>query len=512
MSDTQQPIQPYDYGAVQPYNADPAIDYTIDPNALPQYDVTQQSLDPYYGYETTTTVAPRRRSPLLFIAIGIALLVLLVFIFLLISSRSRTNTPTNTQNNTGKNVIIQWWGAFMDADIVKPLIEEYQTLNPTVKIEYANKVPNNVNGSDAKLAYRNELNRILNTNDPVQLPDIFMIENTWVGDYEAYTQPSTTTDFATFQNSYYPAVVSDFASKGIVFGVPLWIDTIAIVFNKDFLEQVQLSTPPVEWFDFKATAQNLTRYAGNEIERSGFAFGDITNTTYFFESVLALIRQNNVDLTDATGQPVFSQNSDTLDALEFFKSFTGNTNPTWNSNFQSDAAAFLEQKAAMIIATSSRLREIMKYNDAASLGLEIGVSLFPQLDSESEPIYWATYWGNMVSKTRPNAAASWQFLNWLSQPDQLKKLHANIKDQYGYFGTLYPRKDMSSELQNDTYLKAYNQSLPNAETWYMIKGIELKNIFIELLGTNNINTTSIKKAEDSIKELIVLRGILEQGE
>lgn len=510
MSNDQQPIQPYDYGTVQPYNADPTVDYNPDAMVAPQYDLTQQALDPYYGYETTTEIPPRR-SPVIFIAIGIALLVLLVFIFSLIASRPATNTNNNPPVNTGRNIILQWWGAFLDPDIVRPLIEEYQTLNPNVRIEYANKVPNNVNSADAKLAYRNELNRIINTNDPVQLPDIFMVENTWVGDYETYAQPSTTTDFATYQNTYYPAIVSDFASKGIVFGVPLWMDTIAVVYNKDFLEQVQLSSPPVEWFDFKTTAQNLTRYNGREIERSGFAFGDVSNTGFFLESVLALIRQNNVNLTDTTGQPIFSQNSDTLDALEFFKSFVNGTNPTWNSNFQNDAAAFLEQRTAMIIATSSRLREIMKYNDAASLGLEIGVSLLPQLDEESEPIYWSTYWGNMVSRTRPNAVASWQFLNWLSQPEQLKKLHENVKDQYGYFGTLYPRSDMSSELQNDEFLEAYNQSLPNAETWYMIKGIEVKDIFSELLSNNNINSTSITAAEESIKELIVLRGILEEG-
>src|SRR5690606_30772274 len=139
--------QPYDYGAIQPYNADPAATTYVqsDPNALvdpnQQYmytDPNQQALDPYYGYETTT-ITPRRKPPFLLIGIVIVLLVVLVLLFLLISSRARNNTPNNNQNNTGRNIILQWWGAYLDPDVVKPLIDEYQSLNPNVKIEYANK-------------------------------------------------------------------------------------------------------------------------------------------------------------------------------------------------------------------------------------------------------------------------------------------------------------------------------------------------------------------------------------
>src|SRR5690606_21691516 len=110
--------------------------------------------------------------------------------------------------------------------------------------------------------------------------------------------------------------------------------------------------------------------------------------------------------------------------------------------------------------TSWRLRELLRFNDQLDIGLDIGIAPIPQIAGQSEDlINWATYWGNMVTLGRPNSAAAWKFLEWMSQPDQLTKLAQNIENSYGYFGMLYPRKDMAENLATNDYLKVFNESL-----------------------------------------------------
>jgi ABC-type glycerol-3-phosphate transport system substrate-binding protein len=208
------------------------------------------------------------------------------------------------------------------------------------------------------------------------------------------------------------------------------------------------------------------------------------------------------------GQAIFAADDDSVDALEFYKSLEGNSG-TWDEDFKNDAASFLERKAAMITATSWRYRDILFYNDAYDLNLDIGVSQIPQLQGQDQPIInWADYWGNMVALNRPNSSAAWTFLKWVTEPEQLEKLNENISNESDYFGMLYPRKDMNQLLQNDEYLKVFNESLPYAQTWYMIKGIEVKNLFKDLLNSSSTSQSQLVGTQSNVDILLESQGQL----
>lgn len=84
------------------------------------------------------------------------------------------------------------------------------------------------------------------------IPDIFMVNNSWVGDYEKYSKASTNMDYATFNSIFYPAASTDFANDGKnVYGVPLWMDTLAILYNKDILSSKSIQQPSTNWVEFK---------------------------------------------------------------------------------------------------------------------------------------------------------------------------------------------------------------------------------------------------------------------
>ena len=254
-------IQPYTVEPVDPIQPNPPIQEqpVYDPAALQTttyYEPTQ------YDQNFQYTETPRRKFPVVPALLGLAVLGIGGFAILALSSRDSNKTPTTT--NTNRNVVLQWWGVFMDPEVVQPLIEEYQEANSNVTIEYANKWSNG-NFVQASDTYRTELNRVLVNNDPVELPDIFMVHNTWAGDYETRSQPSSVYDFTTFSNTFYPAAVNDFAKSGTVYGVPMWMDTLAIIYNKDLLADADLTEPPTSWPRFKTVAEALTKRNGSKI-------------------------------------------------------------------------------------------------------------------------------------------------------------------------------------------------------------------------------------------------------
>ncbi|RMD77131.1 extracellular solute-binding protein [Candidatus Dojkabacteria bacterium] len=449
-----------------------------------------------------------------FLVFGLIALVAVTILILLFSGLSGQGSRTVKRNQpdeqTGKKVVLQWWGVFLDRSVVQPLIDEYQALNPNVTIEYSNKWPQG-KFYDSAITYRAELNRILKENDPVKIPDIFMINNTWAADYEQYTKPSNNIDFDTLKSTFYKSVVSDFGDEATksVYGLPMWIDTFAIAYNKDLLLNAAVSTPPTSWATFKSLAQNLTVRNGGTIVQAGFSAGVASNTSFAMELFNILMRQNGVQIVNRQGITIFSESPNTLIALEYYKSFIDPINGTWSSSLPKDTQLFVEGKLAMMIVSSYRLREIIKANEDFNLGLNIGVSQIPQLPGQSEPIHnWVDYWGNMVALNRPNSQSSWRFLEWLSQPEQYRKLSRNIKNYYGVFGILYPRLDMSDELKSDEYLKVFNESLRYAESWDMVKGLEVREEFDKLLNQALANQNNIAKTNNAIQLILTLKGKL----
>ncbi len=485
-----QPVQPQPIIPEQTYNPPPPTNFN--PNSLVNNSEPEKNkLD--------------IRKFLPYIIIGIVGIIVLIFVINLLFS----NNSGNQNNTSSEKVVLQWWGAFMDPSEVQPLLDEYNTENPNVTIEYANKIPADTASDDAALTYKTELDRILKANDPVQIPDIFSVSSTWAGDYERYVKSSTSYDSETFNNTFYEVVGQDFAHNGTINGVPLWLDTLAVVYNKDILASKAVLNVPTDWPSFKSLAQNLTTKEKNTIKVAGFAGGLSSNVSYSFDVLNVLLFQNGVSVTDSKDVPTFAEDTDSVSAFQFYKDFANSSTGTWSRDIKNDSAAFLEGNVAMIIVPSYRLREILYYNEQYGLNLNIGVAQLPQLQGQDQAVInWPEYWGNMVALNRPNSTEAWKFLQWITQSDKLKELSDNIKTNEGYFGILYPRKDMATELSDDQYLKIYNDSLPNLKTWYMVKGMDIKEAFNKVIEGNSVSQGQLTTLETNVKTLISNKGVL----
>ncbi|KXK26504.1 MAG: Bacterial extracellular solute-binding protein [candidate division WS6 bacterium OLB20] len=401
--------------------------------------------------------------------------------------------PTPTPGGSTEETILIWWNLFEPEENVRPLIDAYENLHPNVTIQYDQRgVRNGVEG------YRSELDVVLNDNNALSTPDIFTVHNSWMTVYEKYVSPAPSNTFTPADlQDFYPVVTSDFAYNDRLLAIPVYMDALAIIYNKAKLQEALYTFPSDDWLEFSTQAKNLTRRdANNRIISSGFSAVFPNNTEFNFDMFNLLLLQNGVQMTNGAGTATFASDAQigkADEALTFYRSFVGSAG-VWTEDQKIDIASFLEKKLAMYAAPSWRLIDVLEYNEEYNLGIDVGVAPVPQLGSinNDEEIYWPTYWGQTVSKESSNTAVAWDFLQFITQAEQLKTLDQTVKANGRPIGILYPRISMAGEITNDPeaneLLGPYMQALANSRNWRIPDGDRVKAAFDQvLLGDQDLN-------------------------
>lgn len=411
-----------------------------------------------------------------------------------------TNNPSSNPN---QKVRLVWWGTVHSEAVMQPLIDEYQSINPNVTIDYSTSRWNKTASSaSAATSYRQELDRTLASGSDINIPDIFSADATWVGALRKHISPVPSNLYTPqkFRETFLSAsadllVIKDPTTNAeVVTALPDHIETYALVYNSRMLATAgpQLRIP-TGWSEFKTVARQMTIVGvGSAITQAGFAGGYGDNIEFGPKILSLLMMQNGVRLADATGLPSFATASlnDANGAVTFYKSFSNESPKTWvtdKNTYKNDSANFLEGKVASIIVPSWRYRQILDQNQKRNLGLEIKTAKIPQLAGQTSEVYWGDHYVNLVSVKRPNANIAWAFLDWLSQPEQQRKLSNNTKNVLGFFGLLSPQRSMANDMVADQYLTDYATMLPNARSWAMIDGQIVDAAFRTLLNRTSSN-------------------------
>lgn len=403
--------------------------------------------------------------------VKIFIVIVLSILFFTGCKKDDTTTQNGNNGNNQEQVTLIWWNMFDSEDNIKPLIEKYTNENPNIVIQYKQQ-----GLTGGVTAYKNLLDNALSDEETINDPDIFTIENTWVGKYEEYISPAPANVLdPSYYDDFYPIVREDFASDQPL-GVPLYVDALAIIYNKDKLIEGGYTVPDNDWNEFKNQAKSLTqRDSNNGIVSAGFAAASGGNVQFNFDILSLLMLQNGADLNSPAELSSFASNADVLGTFDFYDEFS-RPNGSWNDEQKLDIASFLEGRLAMFIAPSWRLNDILIYNEKYNLGLDIGIAPVPQL-SGTDNITWGTYWGQTVSLASPNAIEAWNFVKYLAEPEQLKVLNETVKGNGRKVGVFYPRLSMSSEISDDEYLRVYSQAMPFAKSWYMKDGYLIEQEF-----------------------------------
>jgi multiple sugar transport system substrate-binding protein len=366
---------------------------------------------------------------------------------------------------------VTYWGLWEDSQILKEVIADFESKNPTIKIDYRKQ---------SHRDYRERLQQaILSGNGP----DIFRYHVAWVpmlgNDLSA--MPTSVMSLAQYKETFYPTAYNNLQVGGQIVGIPLMYDGLALFYNKEMLKTANIEVPRT-WAELRTAANKLTVPANvserNNLTRAGLAIGNAGNVDHFADILALLIIQNGGNPAEATSQYV-------KDALTFYTNFI-KQDKVWSDRLANSTVAFARGDVAMIFAPSWRVHDIKAINPA----LDFAVTGVPQLDANN-PVTWASFWAEGVSAKSKNKDAAWAFLKYLSTPDVLRKFY-NDASQYRAFGEIYPRVDMASELQSSELVGAFVSDAPLAKSWYMSS----------FTHDNGINDQIIKYYEDAINTVL----------
>lgn len=402
--------------------------------------VSKKPASPSNNSTNTNPPKPKRKFPK-FIIIALAVLLLVGGGLYLAFNVFNINF-----GGSNKQVEITWWGLWEDSKIVDPLIADYESKNPNVKIKYVGNSPQD---------YRE---RLTNAFAKGEGPDIFRFHNTWVPMFkkELDNVPNSVMSASNYAENYYPVITSDVSSGSGFVGIPLGYDALTLFINQDIFESEGVSVP-TNWNEVRETAKRLTKKEDGVITRAGIAMGRTENVDHWPEILGLLMFQNGANPNNPNDKLA-------EDALEFYTIFS-NVDGVWDETLPPSTVAFSSGKLAMYIAPSWRVYDLKRQNPDLNFKT-VPVPQVAKVRPDDPDITYATYWIEGVWSSSANKQAAWDFLGYLSQKENLQRFYQNATKVRG-MGEVYPRSDMQEMLLDHPILGSIAKLAPDAQSWYL---------------------------------------------
>lgn len=339
-----------------------------------------------------------------------------------------------------RNVKLTYWGLWEEKEIFQPLIDEYQSKNKNVKIDYIKM--------SAQDSYREKL--IARSNNG-QGPDIFRFHNTWKYELKDVLAPLPSNVMATaeFEKTFYKVHQTDLKIGANYYGLPLYIDGLVLIYNDTKLKDIGITQAPSTWEDIATIAKkmNVTPTSSGNLLSGAIAIGTSSNVEHFAEILSLMLVQNGADLRNLDA-PEAAQ------ALEIYRKFAEGKSKSWDDSLPNSVNAFAQGKVAMILAPSWEVLVINKMNPDIKIKV-VSVPTVPGLP----PISIANYWVEGVNKHSKEQFEAWKFLKFLTTADSLSKLYENER-KVKLFGEPFSRVDMASKLAQNEYIAPVIKQAP----------------------------------------------------
>ncbi|PLX22067.1 hypothetical protein C0584_00895 [Candidatus Parcubacteria bacterium] len=393
-----------------------------------------------------------------------------------------------------KPVTLTYWRVYDGADVMAPLIEAYNRIHPFVTISYK------------KLRYDEYEQELLEAFATDKGPDIFSIHNTWVGKYKTkeFITPlpsQITMAYPTIQgtikkqivpelrtrkslnsrdieNTFVDAVYDDVVYKETdketskvrydIYGLPLFVDTLAMYYNRDLFNNAGITAPSQYWNKkFQQDVKKLTKQdARGNIIQSGVALGGSDNIDRYSDILAALMMQNGTEMIDEFGRVKFNTIPEDiqdrsynpgLGAVQFYTDFAnpGKEVYSWNDEMDNSIDLFADGKVAMIFAYSYQLPTIKAKNPK----LDFSLSKLPQIEGNDKSVNLANYWVEVVSNKSKEKDVAWDFVQFITKANQAKLYIEKTKKPTAL-------RELVNEQIDDLDIGIFADQVLTARSWY----------------------------------------------
>lgn len=434
---------------------------------------------------------------ILFSVIGV-----IVLIFLLIISGVIPGLKSNNPRTEGPSGTISMWVIQDRQTAYEAAMKKFADVYPGIRISFKT-FPN-------ETAYRDALLEGFATN---QGPDIFLVDNASVLRDANKIEPLPKQKMSLIQlQNFFPRVVErDFVSKdGRIFGVPLSIDTLVMIYNKDIFDTEQIAEVPKTWEELNAILPKITKTeGGTRITRAGAAIGGSEKNIERASDLLQLIMmQSGVPMMKTTPfSASFSPSGE--DALRFYVGFSNAKNSvyTWNSIMPSAIDSFAEGKTAILFDYASSLDTIRSKNQ----WIHAGIAPVPypaqtkcQNEYECRTAY-ARYYGYTVSKQSELKNVAWDLVLFITtQSDTAGDYMAKTKKPPAL-------RFLIGQTSQDPELGVQAAQALIAKSWQQPDRDAVSSLFSEAIdlvisGKKDVSS-ALRQTQDGVNQLIKEKGL-----
>ncbi len=412
---------------------------------------------------------------IIFVVVGL----LLVFLRIL-PGRKSSNPPP---------VTLTVWG-MDDKEVWQEIIKSFEKTYPNIIVRYLHIDEEN---------YEDTLiNRLAENTGP----DVFMLKNSWILRHKDKIVPLPQSAFkfsvSTFKKTFVDIASEDLIDQdGTIYGIPLYIDSLALFYNKDIFNAAGIAEPPQNWEDVLTLTKRLTKISSaGDISRSAIAMGTSKNLAHAFEILSALILQNGDQIVRLNpNNSAVVMDAPSKDALSFYTSFADRTkqNFTWSNLLPYSLDAFAEEKTAMVLGVFGDIPYLLKKNPH----LNFGLSFFPQLKNAQTPLTFGEYSFLTVSKFSLNPQDAWNFIMAVNT-----KI---VAEQYGIYTRRPPaRRDILATDAPPSETEVFWRQALIAKSWPIPNYSATAKLFNEVMESIASRSTSIPQGFNRIREQLRL--------
>ena len=397
--------------------------------------------------------------------------------------------------DTTQSATLEFWGVFDDRNAFDKVITDFQGQNPGIKVLYR------------QFSYEEYEKSLIDALATGTGPDIVMVHNTWLpkhGDklkvlsdkIPGQKQPLLT--IQDYKTNFVDVVFSDFVFNNQIYGLPLYVDTLALFYNKDIFNSAGITRPPQDWEEFNSDIETITRLDNSgQITQSAAAIGTARNINRSTDILSALMIQTGVRMTDTDNRSVsFAGRVNNSPVGELaLKYYTDFANPsvrtyTWNDVQHYSVDAFTGGKTAMMLNYSHEV-EVLKNKSSR---LNFGVAPMLQVSSTDVKNY-ANYWGVGVTANSKFPNESWRFIAYLASKEGAQSyLSATLRPS--------ARRDLIELQRNDLDLGVFAVQALSARSWYQIDNMAIETIFADMIDDVNFGRASVKESLENAESRV----------
>ncbi len=321
-------------------------------------------------------------------------------------------------------------------------------------------------------------------------PDVFYINNNDIPAEKDKLFPLDKKQYTSADLDVFPVVVkADTIVGGELYALPLYLDSLALIYNKDLFDQAGIVYPPKSWDEFQTIVPKLANVnQRGQIIKSAAAIGGTEKTVDAgVDLLIALLMQNAPQTQNAASQSIAGVlgNKAGVDAFTFYIQFANaaSTAYTWNDNQQNSIDSFAAGNTAMIFNYQSSLAAIKSKNPF----MHIGIAPLPQIAPDSSTsVDYASYYTLAVSKQTKIPGQAWDFVEQATTNEAIAKAYLAAA---GHPPAL---KSLISQVISDLDLGVFAKSALIDRSWYHANNEQIHSALNDAIGNAVSGRSSIR--------------------